>query len=204
MKIYAIQRWFMVLFLLFIVTFMNAQEMSTTSTKIINQFDYVLTQSESYRDLQIVKRKWIENLKESVTHSYTNMETQLSESEAMIQHQKNEITTLKANLEQSNALLSKYTNLGPTVTFLGIEFNQIVFGTLFSILFFGSLILACIFAIKYNKSNELTLNAKSVLIELEEEFQEYKRKTIEREQKISRQLQDEINKQKQFIQMKVS
>lgn len=204
MKINAIQRWFMVLFLLFIVTFMNAQEMSTTSTKIINQFDYVLTQSESYRDLQIVKRKWIENLKESVTHSYTNMETQLSESEAMIQHQKNEITTLKANLEQSNALLSKYTNLGPTVTFLGIEFNQIVFGTLFSILFFGSLILACIFAIKYNKSNELTLNAKSVLIELEEEFQEYKRKTIEREQKLSRQLQDEINKQKQFIQMKVS
>ncbi|RXR21008.1 hypothetical protein EQG63_03465 [Flavobacterium amnicola] len=204
MKIIAIQRWQLLLFLLFIGTITTAQETPSTSTTIINQFDHILTQSESYRDLQIVKRKWIENLKESVTHSYSNLEAQLTDSKAMVQQQKSEIENLKTKLEQTNASLSKYTNAGPTVIFLGIEFNQFVFGTLFSILFFGSLILTCIFAIKYNKSNELTLNAKSVLVELEEEYQEYKRKTIEREQKISRQLQDEINKQKHFIQMKVS
>lgn len=204
MKSNAIQKWQMVLFLLFVLVTSNAQETSSTSTNLSGQFDYILTKSESYRDLQIVKRKWIENLKESVFSSYTSLETQFLESKAMMQKQQREIESLKTKLQQANASLATYTNKGPTVTFLGIAFNQIVFGTLFSILFFGSLILACVFAIKYNKSNELTLNAKNVLAELEEEFQEYKRKTIEREQKISRQLQDELNKQKQFIKMKAS
>ena len=49
-----------------------------------------------------------------------------------------------------------------------------------------------------------TNHSKSVLTELEEEYQEYKRKAIEREQKISRQLQDEINKQKSATNSKAS
>ncbi len=204
MKVNAIQRWQIVLFLLFAVAITNAQETSFNSSTIASQFDYILNKSENYRDLKIVKREWIENLKESVTDSYGSLETQLLDSKAMVTNQENEIETLKSKLQQTSASLAVYTNAGPTITFLGIEFDQIVFGTLFSILFFGSLILACLFAIKFKNSNAITQNSKSVLSELEEEYQEYKRRTIEREQKISRQLQDEINKNKQFLQRNAS
>ena len=204
MKINAIQRWQTVLFLLFAIATTTAQETSLNSSSIASQFDYILENSESYKDLKIVKKRWIESLKESVTHSYTAMEAQLTDSKAMVQHQNSEMDQLKNKLQETNASLSAYTNAGPTVTFLGIEFDQIVFGTLFSILFFGSLIVTCLFAIKYNKSNAIAQNSKSILSELEDEYQDYKRKAIEREQKISRQLQDELNKQKQFASMKAS
>lgn len=204
MKIKKTQRWQIALLLLFAVTVTNAQEASFNPNTLANQFDYILNKSENYRDLKIVKTKWLKDLKQNVTNSYATIENELLESKTVVNSQKSEIQQLKMQLQQTNTSLSKYTNAGPTVTFLGIEFDQIVFGTLFSILFFGSLILACLFAIKFNKSNEITKSAKSVLSELEEEYQEYKRRTIEREQKISRQLQDEINKQKQFGQMKAS
>lgn len=204
MKINAIQKLQMVLFLLFAFTTAFGQEASVTQNAIRNQFDHILENSESYRDLKIVKTKWLQDLKQNVSGSYAKVESQLLETKVLADNQKNEITALKNKLQQTNASLSAYTNAGPTVTFLGIEFDQVVFGTLFSILFFGSLILACLFGIKFNKSNEITKSAKNVLAELEEEYQEYKRRTIEREQKISRQLQDEINKNKQFMQMKAS
>lgn len=204
MKSYAIQRLQIVLFLLFAYTAINAQEASFNPKNIGSQFDYILNKSENYRDLKIVKTKLIENLKESVTSSYALIERQLLNSKTVVNTQKAEIGKLQSQLNQTNASLSKYTNTGPTVTFLGIVFNETVFGSLFSILFFGSLITAAIFAIRFNKSNEITINAQSVLVDLEEEYQEYKRRSIEREQKISRQLQDVINKQKQFGQMKAS
>ncbi|WP_300569357.1 hypothetical protein [Flavobacterium sp.] len=204
MKINSLHRWQIALLLLFAVTTTNAQETSFNPNTLESQFDYILTKSENYRDLKIVKTKWLEDLKQNVTSSFVDVEKQLLDSKTVAQQQKSEMAQLKSELQTTTASLSKYTNAGPTVTFLGIEFDQIVFGTLFSILFFGSLILACILAIKFNKSNELTKSAKSVLSELEEEYQEYKRRTIEREQKISRQLQDEINKQKQFLQRNAS
>lgn len=194
----------MLLVLLFAIATTNAQDASLNSSTIANQFDYVVQNSESYKDLKIVKRKWMDNLKESITNSYGSLETQLTDSKAIVQQQSSEIDQLKNKLQETNASLSAYTNAGPTVTFLGIEFDQFVFGTLFSILFFGSLMLTCLFAIKHNQSKAIAQNSKSILSELEDEYQEYKRKAIEREQKISRQLQDELNKQKQFAAMKAS
>ena len=204
MKINVIQRLQIVLFLLFAITVSHAQETSFSTNTIGSQFDYILNKSENYRDLKIVKRKWLENLKETVTSSYATIQTQLQDSKTTISQQKSEIDALKNKLQQTSATLSTYTNAGPTVTFLGIEFDQIVFGTIFSILFFGSLITAVFFVIRFNNSNVVTKHSVSVLSELEEEYQEYKRRSIEREQKISRQLQDEINKQKQFSQIKAS
>ena len=42
----------------------------------------------------------------------------------------------------------------------------------------------------------ITVDAKKGKIEIEEEFENYRQRSIEREQKLRRELQDEINKQK--------
>jgi hypothetical protein len=50
------------------------------------------------------------------------------------------------------------------------------------------------FIFKFSKSNILTKEAQNNLLDIEQEFEEYRKKSIEREQKLRRQLQDEINK----------
>jgi hypothetical protein len=178
------------------ITMASAQEQNSLSSNIGTQFDYILMKSESYRDLKIVKKKWIENLKENVLGSISRTESELSSSKSVLNQQKSQISALQTKLQQTKAELSAYTNSGPTVTFLGIRFNQKLFSTLFTVLLLGSIGAVTFFAFKFKKSNAVTLHSKSVLADLEEEYHEYKRKSIEREQKISRQLQDELNKQK--------
>ncbi|MBD3661274.1 MAG: tRNA (guanine-N1)-methyltransferase, partial [Arenibacter algicola] len=52
------------------------------------------------------------------------------------------------------------------------------------------------FIYKIRNSNNSTQEAKSTLAEEETEYEDHRRRALEREQKISRQLQDEINKHK--------
>ena len=49
---------------------------------------------------------------------------------------------------------------------------------------------------KFKQSNVQTKEAKLTLKEVEEEYDEHRKKALEREQKIMRKLQDELNKQK--------
>ena len=50
------------------------------------------------------------------------------------------------------------------------------------------------FVFKFSKSHILTKEAQENLNDIEQEFDNHRKKSIEREQKLRRQLQDEINK----------
>jgi hypothetical protein len=52
------------------------------------------------------------------------------------------------------------------------------------------------FMYKFSNSNLLTKEAKHNLAEVEQELSLFRKKTLENEQKLRRQLQDEINKQR--------
>lgn len=182
----------------------QAQDKASVSNSIANQFEYILMKSENYRDLKIVKRKWIESLQRDVLGYMSKIESELNNSKSVMSKQKNQINTLQSKLQETSATLSTYTNSGPKVTFFGFQFDQKVFATTFALLFFGAVISVLIFALRYKKSNAATAHSKSVLADLEDEYQEYKRKAIEREQKISRLLQDEINRQKKINTMNAS
>ena len=49
---------------------------------------------------------------------------------------------------------------------------------------------------KFQRSNVITVDANKAKSEIDEEFESYRQRSIEREQKLRRELQDEINKQK--------
>jgi len=58
------------------------------------------------------------------------------------------------------------------------------------------LALLLFFIYKFKGSNSSTRDAKHKLGEVESEYEEHRRNALEREQKVRRQLQDELNKQK--------
>jgi hypothetical protein len=50
------------------------------------------------------------------------------------------------------------------------------------------------FIFKFSSSNVLTKEAQNSLLDVEQEFEQHRKKSLEREQKLRRQLQDEVNK----------
>ena len=78
----------------------------------------------------------------------------------------------------------------------GMQMSKTSYNVLMWSIIGGLLALLIFFIYKFKNSNAITRKANHDLAEIEEEFNEHRRTALEREQKVRRQLQDEINKQK--------
>jgi uncharacterized membrane protein len=82
------------------------------------------------------------------------------------------------------------------MSFFGIQVSKITYNLILWTIIGALLLFLLLFIYKYRRSNVLTQEAKVKLADVEAEYEDHRRKALEREQKISRQLQDEINKYK--------
>ena len=180
----------------------NEEKGSLNSGTINSQFDYLYKKSPKWTDPrtgQRYKTVKINNLfkfKENVSDSIKLIQQKYEAANTTIATQKNEIETLKTDLGKTNDNLSSVTKEKDEISFLGIPMSKTGYNTiLWSII--GILAAAtALFIGKFQRSNVVTIDAKKAKSEIDEEFDNYRQRSIEREQKLRRELQDEINKQK--------
>ncbi|WP_456376193.1 hypothetical protein [Lutibacter sp.] len=172
----------------------NKKFIDTGSVK--NQFDYLINKSNRYQEFKVVKINWLNKLKSNVNDSLSVSKKELLNSFVTINSQKKTIDSLKVSLANSKNNITALTKEKQSISLFGIQLGKSFFKTLlFSII--GILaVLLVFFIIKFKQSNSITSQAKLDLKEVEEEFDTHRKKALEREQKVMRKLQDELNKQK--------
>ena len=174
----------------------NQEKGSLNSGTIDSQFDYLYKKSPKWEDYKSVKINNLFKFKKNISDSLKLGREKLQAANASIATQKNEIETLKTDLSKTNENLSSVTKEKDNISFLGISMSKTGYNTiLWSII--GILAAATVLFIgKFQRSNVITVDAKKAKAEIDEEFDSYRQRSIEREQKLRRELQDEINKQK--------
>ncbi len=172
----------------------NKKFIDTGSVK--NQFDYLIKKSNRYQNYKVVQYNWLRKLKLNVADTLVENQKEILGNYKIINTQKATIDSLQATIKNANKTIQTLTTEKKSISFLGIQINKTTFK---SILFFiiGALaILLVFFVSKFKQSNSITQHTKEALKELEDEYNEHRTKALEREQKIMRKLQDELNKQK--------
>ena len=174
----------------------NQEKGSLNSGTIDSQFDYLYKKSPKWEDYKSVKINNLFKFKKNISDSLKLGREKLRAANTTIATQKNEIETLKTDLGKTNENLSSVTEEKDNISFLGISMSKTGYNTiLWSII--GILAAAtALFIGKFQRSNVITVDAKKAKSEIDEEFDNYRQRSIEREQKLRRELQDEINKQK--------
>lgn len=164
--------------------------------KLVDQLDYMIQNSNRYQDYKVVKRVFLDKLKANIGDSISGLKGQISSSKEQIQKQQSTIESLNESLAKTNQNLSSVTTEKDNMQFLGMQVSKGSYKTtMWSII--GVLVaLLGFFVYKYRNSNSVTVQARKSLEETEAEFEDHRRRSLEREQKIMRKLQDEINKQK--------
>ncbi len=181
---------------------MQAQEETLTAEqalqqeKIETQFDYVIKKSGKYQEYKVVKRTWLDKLKGNTLDSLKTLESKLKTTNQQITEQQSSITKLKESLATTNDNLVSITKEKDSLTFLGIPFSKSSYKTMMWTIIAALLVFLGFFIFKFKNSNSITIQAKKALAETEAEFEEHRRRALEREQKVMRKLQDEINKQR--------
>ncbi len=178
----------------------EAEELSLDKGDVNSQFEYIFKKSGNYRAdgkrYEVVRTISLDQLRQNVLDTLSGFNTRAAELKATISGHESTITSLEKKLEDTTNSLAAVTEEKDNMSFLGIAVSKGTYNAILWTVIAGLLVLLLFFIYKFRNSNILTQEAKTNLSELETEYEDHRRRALEREQKISRQLQDEINKYK--------
>ena len=190
-------------FFLFISSAVLGQESETDAPKpslnngtIESQFDYLYRKSSSYQEYKVVKKTFYQKIKGNVLDSMQALKKDLVDTKKLVEVQGNEIKSLKSDLLTTNDNLVSVTKEKDDIKFLGMPMTKASYNSLLWTIIFSLVALLLFFIFRFKSSNTITVQSKNLLNDTEKEFEAYKAKALEREQKVRRELQDELNKQK--------
>lgn len=172
------------------------EKLSLNSGTIDNQFEYVIRRSPRWQDYKNVKTNWLYTLKAHTLDSLKALRVQLNNTKAVVTTKQSEIDKLKANLNTTQSTLDATNIEKDSMSLFGLQMSKGGYNTLMWSIIGGLLAFLLFFIYQFKNSNSTTREAKKALAEIEQEFEDHRRVALEREQKVRRQLQDEINKQK--------
>ncbi|WP_100612280.1 tRNA (guanine-N1)-methyltransferase [Confluentibacter lentus] len=176
----------------------NTEEetLSLDEGSIDSQFEYVITRSNNYQDFKVIKKDWLYKLKAHTIDSLKAVHKDLADTKILVDTQAKEISDLKSSLESTQTNLENTRSEKDNIGLFGMQMSKGSYKAIMWFIIACLLILLGLFIYKFKNSNDITRQAKKNLADIEEEFEEHRKTAVEREQKVRRQLQDEINKQK--------
>lgn len=178
----------------------DAENLSLEEGPISSQFDYIAKRSGNYRAdgvrYEVVRESNLFKLRENVLDTIAAISKNIASLQTVIAEHETTITSLNKKLEETTRTLEEVSTEKDSMSFLGIAVSKGTYNFIVWTIIAALFLLFGMFVYKFRNSNQLTQEAKQNLSDLEREYEEHRRKALEREQKISRQLQDELNKQK--------
>lgn len=178
----------------------DSQELSLDNGPITNQFEFIYKKSGNYRSegkrYEVVRVLSLDKLRKNVLDTLKVYAQKENDLKATIAGHETTITSLNEKLDETTKNLAGVTEEKDSMSFLGMLVSKGTYNSILWTIIMGLLGLLLFFIYKFRRSNILTQEAKTSLAEVEEEYEDHRRRALEREQRISRQLQDEINKYK--------
>ena len=174
----------------------QSNQVNTDSLSIENQFEYLIQKSGKYKNNRVIKKNKLFKLKSNTLDTLEQLKSSIKLFENDLKEKNTKIESLESNLVQVESELENTQNKKSSMSLFGLILDKVTYNIiLWSIVGVLILILSLV-SFKFSSARSLTKSAKSKLADLEEEYENHRRNALEREQKVRRQLQDEINKNK--------
>lgn len=193
-------RYFWVLLLIFST---SSVAIGQDSIQVIqNTLDYQMQQafekSNSYQEYKVVKKTLLTNLRRNVLDSISELKQTISSQHQELGKKQAKIDTLHQKLKHTEEDLALSRQKEDGIELFGSFISKSSYNTiLFSII--GVLLLIGGFLFyRFLTSHKVINSAELRIAEMEIEIEDYRRNSLEREQKLRRKLQDEINKNRKL------
>lgn len=189
-------RVLLLLLLLHTANIASAQEFREEINSIDNQFDKIYKKATNYKNYKVILKEQYLNLKSNVLDSLKDSKRLILEIENRLHTKNSTLKKTKEQLVSAEFNLKEVIQKANSMTFMGVQLNKTSYNLLLWLLIIFLISTSVYFIFKFQKSMSITKEAQRVLLESEKALEVHQKKSLVREQKLRRQLQDEINKQK--------
>ena len=181
--------------LLFVLALVfNTSAQIDSENQLDDKFEKVIDGSNNFKEYKVIKKAEISKLRRDVNAYAKALNEEIVTLNDTITAQQNTIGALRAEVQNTDEELVSVNAEKDNMSFLGIQTSKAAYhATVWGII--AILVLALIiFVLKFKGSNATTRTSLKQLKTTEEELEDLRRRSIEKEQKLGRQLQDERNK----------
>lgn len=163
----------------------NAQDQ-----EVVRSFDSVVNSSNSWQEFRVIKKVKLNAFKKELISTSDSLDLKINTLENSIEGYKKEIADLDELNKELDKELTTFKNAKDEIDLIGLKMSKSNYQILvWSIILVLVLILGFVF-IKYRNRNIVTQELKENLADTTKEFEEYKHRAIEKQQKLGRELLD--------------
>jgi predicted nucleic acid-binding Zn-ribbon protein len=168
----------------------ETKENALQSGTIDEQFDYIYGASNNYQEYKVVRRSFLDRLKSNMLDSIQTMRGEVLELKKDVQTRQDSIRSIQNLLAQTESEKQEAIAAKDNFNFLGLGIQKGVYSTFMWILVGALAAALALFSFKYFRSFSKIKKAEKDLAELQEEFEQHRKNTLERERKLKRELID--------------
>lgn len=150
--------------------------------------------SQTYQEYKVIKEPLIDGMWRIIQDSLDHKQAQLRQAHATINNLNKELDENKAALKAKEESMQDILYASTHITVLGIDFDKTFFAGLVGvvILLLGLVIAVIYYSMKLMRRN--LVEKVELMNSISAEYEDYKRRAMEKQTKLSRELQNERNK----------
>lgn len=167
---------------------------SLHSGTIDSQFIYLNRISRSQEGFKLIRPANLGIVRKNVADSLTAQRNRIYETEQQLGVLRNELNGVRDSLRHAQEEVQRIQKAIDDISFLGTDLKKSTYHAFVWSLIAVLVLFILITFVRFKRGNAQALEARNTLHELQEEFELHRKKSLEKEQKLKRELQDEINK----------
>lgn len=170
-----------------------AQDEPTGPPTLEEQFRSLKDESNSYQEYKVVRETLLDQFYSNVRDSLITIRQDILDAQNKITAQQQEITRLQEELEERQLAVEDSQYDIEHIEFLGIDVQKTTYSTIVWSIIAILLIILAVAIYKYKSSNKVAVKKKNEYESLDNEFNEFKIRSREKETRLMRDLQTERN-----------
>ena len=163
-------------------------------TTLEGVFQQLIDRSGAWQNFKMLDRGKLAAFQRSMTDSINGVRSQLVAEKQKVKENEATIKELNDKIAEIQAALDQTKDQKDSVSFFGALVSKGLYNTIMWGIVLALASLLVLYIYKFSNGNVVTKKSINDLNELQEEYENYRKAAIEREQNVRRQLQDEINK----------
>lgn len=150
--------------------------------------------TESYNEYKVIRESLLDSFWQMALDSINEAKAEISNKAQEIKNHQLRIDAITADLQAKESEVEDILHAGTHISFLGIDFGKGFFKSVFLILVSSLLAVSVFLLWSLRSSLSSAKESRKLFEQVNAEYEDYKRKSLEKQMKLSRELQNERNK----------
>ncbi len=160
------------------------------------QLDYIQERTRIYNDFRAIREDIFQKMKGNALDSLNSTKLEIATLHSKLTERNFQIETLNTDLSRMKNDRDEAIRTKDSLSFLGIQLNKALYNTILWFIILGLATLAAILFLLFKRAHVVTAQTKKEFIDIQEEYESYKKSSREKYEKLVVNHHNEIMKMK--------